>query len=78
LFDYYRPVDIQKNVQIVSDPKYVADPAKDPSTIEGSRDILVDQQGNELDMGTSFDYFGNEASHNYINYLIRSNQTDFF
>jgi D-alanyl-D-alanine dipeptidase len=79
LFDCYRPVDIQKKMwQIVSDPKYVADPAKGSIHNRGGAvDItLVDQQGNELDMGTSFDYFGNEASHNYdkLSDTVKSNR----
>lgn len=36
----------------------------------GSVDItLVDFYGKELDMGTSFDFFGIETSHNYQNIL---------
>lgn len=67
-FDCYRPLDIQKRMwQIVSNPSYVADPAKGSIHNRGGAvDItLVDRNGKELDMGTSFDYFGTEASHNY-------------
>ena len=68
LFDCYRPLDIQKKMwSIVSNPDYVADPKKGSIHNRGGAvDItLVDGLGNELDMGTDFDYFGIEASHNY-------------
>ena len=69
LFDCYRPLDIQKRMwKIVSNPKYVADPAKGSIHNRGGAvDLtLVDADGNELNMGTTFDYFGIEASHNYL------------
>lgn len=68
LFDCYRPLDIQKKMwKIVSNPEYVADPAKGSIHNRGGAvDItLVDMNGKELDMGTPFDHFGIEASHNY-------------
>lgn len=68
IFDCYRPLDIQKKMwKIVSNPKYVADPKKGSIHNRGGAvDItLVDLKGKELDMGTPFDYFGVEASHNY-------------
>jgi D-alanyl-D-alanine dipeptidase len=68
LFDCYRPLDIQKRMwKIVSDPQYVADPAKGSIHNRGGAvDItLVDTNGDELDMGTPFDFFGIEASHGY-------------
>jgi D-alanyl-D-alanine dipeptidase len=68
LFDCYRPLDIQKRMwSIVSDPQYVANPSKGSIHNRGGAvDItLVDFEGKELDMGTSFDFFGKEASHNY-------------
>ncbi|MFV5693662.1 M15 family metallopeptidase [Flavobacterium sp. LT1R49] len=70
IFDCYRPLDIQKKMwKIVSNPEYVANPAKGSIHNRGGAvDItLVDNNGKELDMGTSFDYFGIEASHNYLN-----------
>ncbi|WP_269239734.1 D-alanyl-D-alanine dipeptidase [Flavobacterium limnophilum] len=69
-FDCYRPLDIQKKMwKIVSNPSYVADPAKGSIHNRGGAvDItLVDSNGAALDMGTSFDHFGIEASHNYSN-----------
>lgn len=70
LFDCYRPLDIQKKMwKIVPNPSYVADPSKGSIHNRGGAvDItLVDATGKELDMGTSFDFFGVEASHNYPN-----------
>ncbi len=68
LYDCYRPLSIQKKMfEIVSNPKYVADPKKGSIHNRGGAvDIsLVDSNGNELDMGTPFDFFGVEASHYY-------------
>ena len=64
IFDCYRPLDIQKRMwQIVSNPEYVADPAKGSIHNRGGAvDItLVDSNGIALDMGTSFDFCGPEA-----------------
>jgi D-alanyl-D-alanine dipeptidase len=71
LFDCYRPLDIQKRMwAIVSNPEYVANPAKGSIHNRGGAvDItLVDFDGKELDMGTSFDFFGKEASHNFAGF----------
>ncbi len=70
LFDCYRPLSIQKKMwEIVSNPVYVADPAKGSIHNRGGAvDItLVDKNGNELDMGTPFDFFGEKAAHGYKN-----------
>lgn len=68
LYDCYRPLDIQKKMwKIVPNPIYVADPNKGSIHNRGGAvDItLVDKNGFELEMGTTFDYFGNEASHTF-------------
>lgn len=68
LYDCYRPYSIQKKMfEIVPNPKYVADPKKGSIHNRGGAvDIsLVDANGKELDMGTAFDFFGVEASHDY-------------
>ena len=68
LFDCYRPLSIQNKMwEIVSNPKYVADPKKGSIHNRGGAvDIsLVDANGKELNMGTPFDFFGIQASHNY-------------
>ncbi len=73
LFDCYRPLDIQKKMwSIVSNPKYVADPKKGSIHNRGGAvDItLVDLKGNELDMGTPFDFFGIEAGHKYKSFSV--------
>lgn len=79
IFDCYRPLDIQKKMwKIVSNPEYVADPAKGSIHNRGGAvDItLVDNNGKELDMGTSFDFFGIEASHNYpkVSKIVKENR----
>ncbi|MDD3005186.1 M15 family metallopeptidase [Flavobacterium sp.] len=68
IFDCFRPLSIQKRMwNIVSNPEYVADPAKGSIHNRGGAvDIaLVDKNGNELDFGTAFDFFGVEAGHSY-------------
>lgn len=68
IYDCYRPLTIQKRMwAIVSNPKYVADPAKGSIHNRGGAvDItLVDRNGFELDMGTAFDHFGPEAAHGF-------------
>lgn len=80
IFDCYRPLDIQiKMWKIVSNPEYVADPAKGSIHNRGGAiDItLVDSTGKELEMGTPFDFFGKEASHNYskVSEEVKQNRT---
>ncbi|MBS7231306.1 M15 family metallopeptidase [Flavobacterium psychroterrae] len=68
LYDCYRPLAIQQKMwEIVSNPKYVADPKKGSIHNRGGAvDIsIVDINGKEVDMGTPFDFFGIRASHNY-------------
>jgi D-alanyl-D-alanine dipeptidase len=79
VYDCYRPLDIQKKMwKIVPKPQYVADPAKGSIHNRGGAvDItLVDATAKELDMGTPFDFFGIEASHNYTNLseIIKENR----
>ncbi len=67
-FDCYRPGKVQKALwKIRPDPKYVADPKKGSMHNRGlAVDLtIVDIDGKELDMGTSFDYFGKKAYHSY-------------
>lgn len=68
IFDCYRPLAIQKKMwKIVSNPSYVANPAKGSIHNRGGAvDItLVDKNGDTVDFGTDFDFFGKEASHSY-------------
>jgi D-alanyl-D-alanine dipeptidase len=79
IFDCYRPLDIQKRMwNIVPNPSYVANPSKGSIHNRGGAvDItLVDINGNELDMGTTFDFFGIEASHDYPEFssIIKHNR----
>ncbi|SNR84296.1 D-alanyl-D-alanine dipeptidase [Flavobacterium sp. ov086] len=73
LFDCYRPLSIQKKMwEIVSNPEYVADPKKGSIHNRGGAvDItLVNAKGEELEMGTPFDFFGIQASHNYKKFPV--------
>jgi zinc D-Ala-D-Ala dipeptidase len=68
MLDCYRPRPIQwKLWGKVPNPRYVSDPRKGSMHNRGSAvDLtLVDGQGQELDMGTAFDFFGPEASPSY-------------
>ncbi|WP_227978804.1 M15 family metallopeptidase [Capnocytophaga felis] len=70
LFDCYRPLSVQKKMwTILPGTHYVANPAKGSKHNRGAAvDVtLVDVNGNELDMGTPFDFFGKEAHHTYTN-----------
>ena len=69
-FDCYRPLYIQKKMWgIYPDKRYLANPVKGSNHNRGSAvDItLVNNLGDELDMGTVFDFFGREAHHAYQN-----------
>ncbi len=68
MYDCYRPRPIQwKLWNKVPDPRYVADPRKGSMHNRGmAADLtIVDKNGKELDMGTDFDFFGEEAYHAY-------------
>ena len=71
LFDCYRPLDIQKKMwEILPNTNYVANPKRGSKHNRGTAvDItLVDDNGDELNMGTKFDFFGKEAHHSYLNH----------
>jgi D-alanyl-D-alanine dipeptidase len=68
MLDCYRPRPIQwKLWEKVPNPRYVSDPRQGSMHNRGAAvDLtLVDAQGQELDMGTPFDFFGPEASPAY-------------
>jgi D-alanyl-D-alanine dipeptidase len=68
-FDCYRPNDVQyKMWAIVPNPQYVANPVKGSIHNKGGAvDItLVSLNGEELDMGTDFDFFGKRAYHDNL------------
>jgi len=65
-YDCYRPNSVQyKMWEIVPNPQYVANPVKGSIHNKGGAvDItLVTIAGEELDMGTEFDFFGKKAYH---------------
>ena len=68
-FDCYRPVSVQHTFwEIYPDARYVANPNTTGSVHNKGAAVditLVDSQGVELDMGTGFDHFGEEAHHDY-------------
>lgn len=71
VFDCYRPLDVQKLMwQILPNSNYVANPSNGSIHNRGGAvDItLVNTKGTELDMGTVFDYFGVQASHDYTQF----------
>ncbi len=70
-FDCFRTVEAQKKLwKIYPDARYVANPKVGSIHNKGGAvDItLVDLNGNELDMGTAYDHFGEEAHHAYTNF----------
>jgi len=69
VYDCYRPLSAQKKLwNIKPDLNYVADPKKGSMHNRGlAVDLsIVDKNGKELDMGTSFDDF-TEKAHSYYN-----------
>lgn len=70
MFDCYRPRPIQwKLWEKVPDKRYVSDPRKGSMHNRGAAvDLtIVDQDGEQLDMGTTYDFFGREAWSTYQN-----------
>jgi len=68
LFDCYRPAPAQQKLwKIVPNPDYVTPPEKGSMHNRGlAVDLsLVDMQGKPIDMGTPYDYFGEEAHTDY-------------
>jgi|WetSurMetagenome_2_1015567.scaffolds.fasta_scaffold26109_3 zinc D-Ala-D-Ala dipeptidase len=70
IFDGYRPLSVQKKFwEIMPDERYVADPKKGSRHNRGAAvDLtLIDKNGNEIPMPTSYDDFTEKASRNYMN-----------
>lgn len=68
IYDCYRPHSVQKQLwEIVPDPTFVANPEEGSMHNRGlAVDLgLTDREGQELDMGSSFDHFGPESRHTY-------------
>ncbi len=71
LFDCYRPLDVQKKMwKIMPDDRFVGNPYGNGSKHNKGAAVdltLTDSTGQELNMGTPFDFFGREAYHAYTN-----------
>ncbi len=68
LYDCYRPRPAQEKLwQIVPNPTYVTNPKKGSMHNRGlAIDVgLIGKNGELLDMGTDFDFFGKEAHHTF-------------
>jgi D-alanyl-D-alanine dipeptidase len=68
MFDCYRPRPYQQRLwDKVPNPDYVTPPAKGSMHSRGAAvDLtIVDRNGQELDMGTPYDFFGREAHFDY-------------
>ncbi len=69
MFDCYRPRPIQQKLwDKVPNASYVTPPWKGSMHNRGlAVDLtIIDSLGNQLDMGTKFDYFGQEGHHTYL------------
>lgn len=80
MFDCYRPRPIQQKLwDKVPDARYVTPPWKGSMHNRGlAVDLtIIDSLGNQLDMGTRFDYFGKEGYHTYTEHSeeIQANRT---
>ena len=80
VFDCYRPRPYQQRLwDKVPDPNYVTPPKKGSMHNRGMAiDLsIIDAKGNELDMGTAYDFFGEKAHHTYtgLSKLQQSNRT---
>jgi D-alanyl-D-alanine dipeptidase len=68
LYDCYRPWSVQKALwNKMPDARFVTPPEKGSMHNRGTAvDVtIIDEKGNELDMGTPYDFFGEEAYHTY-------------
>ena len=79
MFDCYRPRPAQQKLwDIVPNAMYVTPPKKGSMHNRGQAvDLtIVDENGNELNMGTEYDYFGQEAhrTYNHPNKEIQKNR----
>lgn len=71
IFDAYRPHTVQYLMYDIVGPPFVANPANGSNHNKGSAVDLtfIDMAtGEELDMGTDFDFFGPEAGHDYTGF----------
>lgn len=69
LFDCYRPWSVQNDLwKKMPDARYVTRPEKGSMHNRGAAiDLtLIDEDGLEIDMGTEYDFFGEEAYHTFM------------
>jgi D-alanyl-D-alanine dipeptidase len=69
LYDCYRPLPVQEKLwEIMPNASYVTPPSKGSMHNRGlAVDLtVVDRNGNELDMGTDFDFFGKRAHQDHV------------
>ena len=74
MFDCYRPRPVQQKLwDKVPDARYVTPPWKGSMHNRGlAVDLtIIDSLGNQLNMGTRFDYFGKEGYHTYTGHSIK-------
>ena len=75
IWDGFRPRSVQYRMwEIVPDPKYVADPNIGSSHNRGGAvdlTIIDFSTKDELDMPTTFDFFGAEAHHDYMDHPLQ-------
>ena len=77
LFDCYRPKPVQERLcEKVPNANYVTPPWKGSMHNRGAAiDLtIVDKNGQELDMGTPYDFFGQEAHHTYTKHSSKVNK----
>jgi D-alanyl-D-alanine dipeptidase len=71
MFDCYRPLPVQQRLwDKFQNASYVTPPSKGSMHNRGlAVDLtIVDSTGQELDMGTPFDFFGKQAHHTYTKF----------
>ena len=71
MLDCFRPRPIQQKLwDKFKDPRYVTPPSKGSMHNRGAAvDLtIVDKNGKQLDMGTTYDFFGKEAHHAYSHF----------
>lgn len=71
VYDGYRPLSVQWILwNTTTNKNYVANPRRGSNHNKGCAvDLtLVDENGNELNMGTEYDFFGKEAHHTFVNF----------
>ncbi len=77
MFDCFRPLPVQQRLwDKFQNPSYVTPPSKGSMHNRGlAVDLtIIDQTGEELDMGTEFDFFGKEAHHTYTGHSEEVNK----